>query len=132
MTEERIAELRALCAEYEQKKATAESAGLKDKAADIAADGVGRKALEAMPELLDELEYKNRSLTLSKYWHSKAEINVKSARDELVECCSYLFELVETLSRWLSNAYIDPCQTEDVIAYAKIYINEKLQSEHHE
>lgn len=59
MTSERISELRALCAEYEQKKAACEAAGLKDKAADIAADGVGRKALEAMQELLDELEYKN-------------------------------------------------------------------------
>ena len=52
MTSERISELRALCAEYEQKKATCEAAGLKAKAADIAADGVGRKALEALPELL--------------------------------------------------------------------------------
>lgn len=52
MTEERISELRALCSEYERKKAIAEVAGLKDKAADIAADGVGRKALEALPELL--------------------------------------------------------------------------------
>ena len=59
MTEDRFSELRAMCAEYEQKKATCEAAGLKTKAADIAADGVGRKALEAMPELLDELEYKN-------------------------------------------------------------------------
>ena len=57
MTDERIAELRALCAEYEQKKSTAEAAGLKDKAADIAADGVGRRALEALPELLDALEW---------------------------------------------------------------------------
>ena len=56
MTEERLSELRALCAEYEQKKASCEAAGLKTKAADIAADGVGRKALEALPELLDELE----------------------------------------------------------------------------
>ena len=45
MTEDRIAELRALCAEYEQKKAACESAGLKTKAADIAADGVGRRAM---------------------------------------------------------------------------------------
>ena len=59
MTEDRIAELRALCAEYEKKKESCEAAGLKTKAADIAADGVGRKALEAMPELLDELEYNN-------------------------------------------------------------------------
>ena len=56
MTEDRIAELRALCAEYEQKKAACEAAGIKSKAADIAADGVGRRALEALPELLDELE----------------------------------------------------------------------------
>lgn len=55
MTEERIAELRALCAEYGQKKSACEAAGLKAKAADIAEDGVGRKALEALPELLDEL-----------------------------------------------------------------------------
>ena len=52
MTEERIAKLRALCAEYEKKKAACEAAGLKDKAADIAADGVGRRALEALPELI--------------------------------------------------------------------------------
>ena len=132
MTEEQISELRALCAEYEHKKAACEAAGLKAKAADIAADGVGRKALEALPELLAELEYKNRSLKLSKYWHSKAEINVKSARDELAECCGELFELVDCLSTWLANAYIAPCllpdiggndieppQPEDVIAYAK-------------
>ena len=55
MTEDRIAELRALCAEYEQKNAACEAAGLKTKAADIAADGVGLRALEALPELLDEL-----------------------------------------------------------------------------
>lgn len=62
MTEERISELRSLLAEYERKKAIAEAAGLKDKAADIAADGVGRKALEALPELLARImeleEYK--------------------------------------------------------------------------
>lgn len=132
MTEDRISELRALCAEYERNKAIDETLGHGDQAADIAADGVGRKALEALPELLDELEYKNRSLKLSKYWHSKAEINVKSARDELVECCEDLFELVDCLSTWLANAYIDPCllpdigrndieplQPEDVVAYAK-------------
>ena len=54
MTEDRISELRAMCAEYEQKKEACEAAGLKTKAADIAADGVGRRALEALPELLDE------------------------------------------------------------------------------
>lgn len=96
MTADRIAELRALCAEYEKKKDACEAAGLGDKAKDIAADGVGRRALEALPELLDELE------------------------------------LVDCLSTWLANAYIDPCllpdigrndieppQPEDVIAYAK-------------
>ena len=56
MTTERISELRALCAEYEKKKASCEAAGLKDKAADIAADGVGRRALEALPELLDYVQ----------------------------------------------------------------------------
>ena len=132
MTDERIAELRALCAEYARNKATDEALGHGDQAADIAADGVGRRALESMPELLDELECKNRSLKLSKYWHSKAEINVKSARDELVDCCESLFDLVDCLSTWLANAYIDSCllpdigrndieppQPEDVIAYAK-------------
>lgn len=96
MTEERIAELRAMCAEYERNKAIDEKLGHGDQAADIAADGVGRRALEALPELLDELE------------------------------------LVDCLSIWLANAYIDPCllpdigrndietpQPEDVIAYAK-------------
>lgn len=52
MTEERIAELRALCAEYKKKLAACEAAGLKDKAKDIAADGVGRRALEALPDLI--------------------------------------------------------------------------------
>lgn len=56
MNEERISELRALCAEYKKKQAACEAAGLKDKAADIAADSVGRKALEALPELVAELE----------------------------------------------------------------------------
>lgn len=56
MTEDRISELRALCSEYERKKSIAEAAGLKDKAADIAADGVGRKALEALPELLARIQ----------------------------------------------------------------------------
>ena len=59
MTEERISELRDLCAEYKRKLAACEAAGLKDKAKDIAADGAGRKALEARQERLDELEYKN-------------------------------------------------------------------------
>ena len=138
MTEEHISELRALCAEYERNKSIDEALGHGDQAADIAADGVGRKALEALPELLDELEYKNRSLKLSKYWHSKAEINVKSARDELVDCCESLFDLVDCLSTWLANAYIDPCllpdvgrndieppQPEDVIAYAKECIRDR-------
>ena len=61
MNPERISELRALCAEYKRKKATCEAAGLKDKAADIAADGVGRRALEALPDLLDELEITERA-----------------------------------------------------------------------
>ena len=56
MTEDRISELRALCAEYKKKLAACEAAGLKDKAADIAADGVGRRALESLPELISELK----------------------------------------------------------------------------
>jgi len=40
MTEERIAEICALCTEFEHKRQIAEAAGLASKAADIAADGV--------------------------------------------------------------------------------------------
>ena len=67
MTEDRISELRALCAEYERNKAIDEALWHGDQAADIAADGVGRKALEAMPELLDALEQvtKERDVLLS-------------------------------------------------------------------
>lgn len=72
MTEDRISELRALCAEYEQKNTTCEAAGLKAKAADIAADGVGRKALEALPELLDELESLDRQVNTLCNWISDA------------------------------------------------------------
>lgn len=57
MTEERISELRAICAEYERNKSIDEALGHGDQAADIAADGVGRKALEALPELLNALEW---------------------------------------------------------------------------
>ena len=72
MTSERISELRALCAEYEQKKAACEAAGLKVKAADIAADGVGRRALETMPELLDELESLDLQVNTLCNWISDA------------------------------------------------------------
>ncbi len=142
MTEERISELRALCAEYEKKKESCEAAGLGAKAEDIAADGVGRRALEALPELLDELELERSQAAFCKdYFRASFKEQLKYfrkakmseiARDEIAECCEELFELVDCLSTWLANAYIDPCllpdfgrndieppQPEDVIAYAK-------------
>ena len=141
MTEERIAELRALCAEYEQKKAACEAAGLKAKAADIAADGVGRRALEALPELLDELEKERRSHrnTMETSWkYAKMWARAELANEDLIECVSTLNYLVDCLSTWLANAYIDPCllpdigrndieppQPEDVVAYAKECIHDK-------
>lgn len=54
MTEERIAELRALCAEYARMKSEAEEDITHEKVARIA--NVGIKALEAMPELLDYVQ----------------------------------------------------------------------------
>lgn len=141
MTEERIAELRALCAEYEQKKASCEAAGLKSKAADIAADGVGRKALEALPELLDDLEKERRSHrnTMDTSWqYAKMWAKSELGNEDLIECVSTLNDLVDCLSTWLANAYIDPCllpdigrndieppQPEDVVAYAKECIHDK-------
>lgn len=142
MTTERIEELRAMCAEYEQKKASCEAAGLGAKAEDIASDGVWRRALEAMPELLDELELERSQAAFCKdYFRASFKEQLKYfrkakmseiARDEIAECCEELFELVDCLSTWLANAYIDPCllpnigrndieppQPEDVIAYAK-------------
>lgn len=142
MTEDSIAELRSLCAKYEQKKTACEAAGLKSKAADIAADGVGRKALEAMPELLDELELERSESAFCKLYYNacceeqtklrRRAVKAEHARDELAECCGELFDLVDCLSTWLANAYIDPCllpdivrndieppQPEDVVQYAK-------------
>lgn len=130
-----IAELRELIAEYEHKKAACEAAGLKAKAADIAADGVGRRALEAIPELLEELEKERRSHrnTMNTSWqYAKMWARAELANEDLIECVSTLNDLVDCLSTWLANAYIDPCllpdigrndieppQPEDVIAYAK-------------
>jgi len=75
MTEERIDELRALCSEYERKRAIAEAAGLKDKAPDIAADGVGKKALEALPELLDCIERQEWKIRVLGTWLANAYID---------------------------------------------------------
>ena len=72
MTDEKIAELRALCVEYERKIDLCRSKGLGAKAADIAADGVGRRALEALPELLDELESLDRQVQTLCNWISDA------------------------------------------------------------
>ena len=142
MTADRIAELRAMCAEYEQNKAIDEALGHGDQAADIAADGVGRRALEALPELLDELELERSQAAFCKdYFRASFKEQLKYfrkakmseiARDEIAECCEELFDLVDCLSTWLANAYIDQCllpdigrndieppQPEDVIAYAK-------------
>jgi len=94
MTEERISELRALCAEYERKKAIAEAAGLKDKAADIAADGVGRKALEALPELIAEnraLREKVQKLEQQRDWLSqKCEAFCLEGDNEYCSYCPFL------------------------------------------
>ena len=118
----------------EQKKVACEAAGLKAKASDIAADGVGRRALEALPELLAELKKERASHrnTMEASWHyAKMWARAELANEDLIECVSTLNELVDCLSTWLANAYIDPCllpdigrndieppQPEDVIAYA--------------
>lgn len=141
MTEERIAELRALCAEYERNKSIDEALGHGNQAADIAADGVGRKALEALPELLDELEKERRSHrnTMGTSWqYAKMWARAELANEDLIECVSTFNDLVDRLSTWLANAYIDPCllpdigrndieppQPEDVIAYAKECIRDR-------
>lgn len=130
-----ISWLRALCAEFEQKKAACEAAGLKDKAEYIAADVIGLKALEALPELLDTLERERAShrTTMNTSWkYAKMWARAELANEELIACVSTLGELVETLSVWLANAYIDPCllpdigrndieppRPEDVVQYAK-------------
>lgn len=135
MTTERIEELRALFDEYERNKSIDEALGHGNQAADIAADGVGRRALEALPELLDELEKERRSHrnTMNTSWqYAKMWARAELANEDLIECVSTLNDLVDCLSTWLANAYIDPCllpdigrndieppQTEDVIAYAK-------------
>lgn len=64
MDNDRISELRALCAEYKRKREACEAAGLKEKAADIAADGVGRKALEALPELVQRISELSVTVTV--------------------------------------------------------------------
>ena len=64
MTEERIVELRALCAEYKKKLAACEAAGLKDKAADIAADGVGRKGWLAYPVQREKVQRGHNAVVL--------------------------------------------------------------------
>lgn len=140
MNQVRIAELRALCTEYKKKLASCEAAGLKAKAADIAADGVGRRALEALPELLDALEKERRSHrnTMDTSWqYAKMWARAELANEDLIECVSTLDELVDCLSTWLANAYIDPgflqkietCgmnppTPEDVIEYAKEHIHD--------
>lgn len=57
-----IDEIISLCAEYERRKDIAIRAGFGDKAANIAADVVGVRALEVLPELVQrilELEKEN-------------------------------------------------------------------------
>lgn len=75
MTEKRISELRSLCIEYELKKVDCEAAGLKEKAADIAADGVGRRALEALQELLDYIEKQEQTVKVLGTWLANAYID---------------------------------------------------------
>ena len=55
MNNERIAELRLLCAEYERRKSAVELDGLTHEAVAGIAD-VGIKALQALPELLDYIQ----------------------------------------------------------------------------
>lgn len=142
MTTERIEELRALCAEYEKKKAACEAAGLGDKAKDIAADGVGRRALETLPELLNELELvrrdveiyetRYRSILRENIQLSEMARKAEASRDHFLKCYGEMSDIVDYLSTWLANAYIDPCllpdigrngieppQPKDVIDYAK-------------
>lgn len=137
-----INKIRSISAEYEEKLKSCSEAGLKEKAADIAADGVGRRALEVLPELVDELEHERCQGELARqYYIAVAEeqgrlrrrvIKAELAREELAECCEELCDLVDTLSTWMSNAYIDtsmlpdigrndiePPHPEDVVQYAK-------------
>ena len=147
MTEERIAELRALCAEYERNKSIDEALGHGNQAADIAADGVGRRALESLPELLNELELvrrdveiyetRYRSILRENIQLSEMARKAEASRDHFLKCYGEMFDIVDCLSTWLANAYIDPCllpdigrngieppQPKDVIAYAKECIND--------
>jgi len=66
---------RALLSEYERKRAIAETAGLKDKTADIAADSVGRKALKALPEMLDCIERQEWKIRVLGTWLANAYID---------------------------------------------------------
>ena len=140
MTDEKIAELRALCAEYAKRRAFCEAAGLGSKAAHIAAASVGPRALEALPELLDALKRERDShrTTMKISWsYARMFARAELANESLIECVSTLNDLVEALSTWLANAYIDPCllpdigkdqieppSPEDVIAYAKEHIHD--------
>lgn len=131
MHDEKINYLGRLYAEFLNRKASAISAGLGEKAADIAADGVGRRTLEFLPYVIFDMEAKNQKIDLYKSFCRRV-IKAEIARGELAECCEELFSLVETLSIWLANAYIDPIllpdigrdqieppSPEDVIEYAK-------------
>lgn len=80
MTEKRIAEICDLYTEFEHKRQIAEAAGLASKAADIAADGVGRRALEALPELVARIKELERLCVLQEH-----RLNFKSAIIEQYE-----------------------------------------------
>ena len=80
VTEKRIAEICDLYTEFEHKRQIAEAAGLASKAADIAADGVGRKALEALPELVARIKELERLCVLQEH-----RLNFKSAIIEQYE-----------------------------------------------
>ena len=100
MTSERTFELRALCAEYKKKLAACEAAGLKDKAADIAADGVGRRALESMPELIARI----RKLERKRYWLAGQLAHVcRSYLNCGLDCPNPIGECVETTAKQWSD-----------------------------
>lgn len=66
-----INEIISLCEEYERKKNIAIRAGFGDKAANIAADVVGVRALEVLPELVQRIE----QLEKENVWLSRAAAN---------------------------------------------------------
>lgn len=142
MTDEKLSELRTLLFHYNGVKEFLKRIHPKGEADISVREGMGIEALEALPELIEELETKNKRLEISAVrYNREMKLNVRlhkralkaeHARDGLADCCSDLFELVDCLSTWLANAYIDPCllpgigrndieppQPEDVIAYAK-------------